>query len=89
MYFDLENMTFSPILAGQIDPVLFFATSFVSFICLINMKHTGMSTMLEHGTSIRWWCIKVIKEDFLNNKKSFRWHLGDYEKHNFFPFEGL
>ena len=26
---------------------------------------------------------------FLKHNKSFRWHLGDYEKHNFFPFEGL
>ena len=24
------------------------------------------------------------QEDFLNHNKSFRWHLGDYEKHNFF-----
>ena len=26
---------------------------------------------------------------FLKNNKSFKWHLRDYEKHNFFPFEGL
>ena len=26
---------------------------------------------------------------FLNHNKSFRCHLGDYEKHNLFPFEGL
>ena len=33
--------------------------------------------------------LKVIREFFLKHNKSFRWHLGDYEKHNFFPFEGL
>ena len=32
---------------------------------------------------------KVIRKFFLNHNKSFRWHLGDYEKHVFFPFEGL
>ena len=26
---------------------------------------------------------------FLNHNKSFRLHLGDYEKHIFSPFEGL
>ena len=30
---------------------------------------------------------KVIRKFFLNHNKSFRWHLGDYEKHDFFPFE--
>ena len=29
------------------------------------------------------------QEVFLKHNKSFRWHLGDYEKHIFFPFEGL
>ena len=33
--------------------------------------------------------LKVIRKFFLNHNKSFRWHLGDYEKHDFFPFEGL
>ena len=33
--------------------------------------------------------LKVIRKFFLNHNKIFRWHLGDYEKHNFFPFEGL
>ena len=33
--------------------------------------------------------IKVIRKFFLYHNKSFRWHLGDYEKHDFFPFEGL
>ena len=33
--------------------------------------------------------LKVIRKFFLKHNKSFRWHLGDYEKHNFFPFEGL
>ena len=27
---------------------------------------------------------KVIRKFFLNHNKSFRWHLGDYEKHIFF-----
>ena len=31
----------------------------------------------------------MIRKFFLTHNKSFRWHLGDYEKHNFFPFEGL
>ena len=26
---------------------------------------------------------KVIRKFFLKHKKSFRWHLGDYEKHIF------
>ena len=33
--------------------------------------------------------VKVSRKFFLKHDKSFRWHLGDYEKHNFFPFEGL
>ena len=33
--------------------------------------------------------LKVIRKFFFKHNKSFRWHLGDYEKHNFFPFEGL
>jgi len=33
--------------------------------------------------------IKVIRKIFLTNNKSFRWHLGDYEKYNFFPLEGV
>ena len=33
--------------------------------------------------------LKVIRKFFLKHNKSFRWHLGDYEKHNLFPFEGL
>ena len=33
---------------------------------------------------------KVIRKFFLKHNKSFRWHLGDYEKHNFFsPFQCL
>ena len=28
--------------------------------------------------------LKVIRKFFLKHNKSFRWHLGDYEKHNFF-----
>ena len=33
--------------------------------------------------------LKVIRKFFLKHNKSFRSHRGDYEKHNFFPFEGL
>ena len=33
--------------------------------------------------------LKVISKFFLKHNKSFRWHLGDYEKHDFFPLEGL
>ena len=32
--------------------------------------------------------LKVIRKFLLNHNKSFRWHLGDYKKHDF-PFEGL
>ena len=32
--------------------------------------------------------LKVSRKFFLKHNKSFRWHLGDYEKHNLFPFEG-
>ena len=28
--------------------------------------------------------IKVIRKFFLNHNKSFRWHLGDFEEHDFF-----
>ena len=28
--------------------------------------------------------IKVIRKFFLRHNNSLRWHLGDYEKHNFF-----
>ena len=28
--------------------------------------------------------LKVIRKFFLTHNKSFRWHLGDYEKHDFF-----
>ena len=28
--------------------------------------------------------LKVIRKFFLKHNKSFRWHLGDYEKHIFF-----
>ena len=30
--------------------------------------------------------VKMIRKFFLNNNKSFRWHLGDYEKYDFFSF---
>ena len=33
--------------------------------------------------------LKVIRKFFLKHNKSFRWHLGDYEKHIFSQFEGL
>ena len=33
--------------------------------------------------------LKVIRKFFLKHNMIFRWHLGDYEKHIFFPFEGL
>ena len=35
------------------------------------------------------YLLKVIRKFFLKHNKNFRWHLWDYEKHNFFPFEGL
>ena len=33
--------------------------------------------------------LKVIRKSILKLYKSFRWHLGDYQKHIFFLFEGL
>ena len=36
-----------------------------------------------------YYYLKWSGSFFLNHNKSFRWHLGDYEKHNFYPFEGL
>ena len=39
--------------------------------------------------SMRGKKLKVIRKFFLKHNKSFRWHLGDYEKHHLFPFEGL
>ena len=38
---------------------------------------------------VRSVVLKVIRKFFFNHNKSFRWHLGDYEKHDFFLFEGL
>ena len=34
------------------------------------------------------WTFKWSGSFFLSHNKSFRWYLGDYEKYNFFPFEG-
>ena len=43
-----------------------------------------------NGTCAIFQCtFKVIRKFFLKHNKSFKWHLGDYEKHNLFPFEGL
>ena len=49
----------------------------------------NQSVWLQYAIMQPVHCIKVIKKFFLNHNKSFRWHLGDYEKHIFFPFEGL
>ena len=38
---------------------------------------------------IHSFIVKVIRKFLLKHNKSFRWHFGDYVKHNFFPFEGL
>ena len=46
---------------------------------------TGIETKVLKGTRM----IKVIRKFFLNHTKSFGWHIWDYEKHIFFPFEGL
>ena len=41
------------------------------------------------GSGPRSPAIKVIRKFFLKHNKNFRWHLGDYEKLNFFLSEGL
>ena len=40
---------------------------------------------IKVNTSVLFYCwFKVIRKFFSNYNKSFRWHLGDYERHNFF-----
>ena len=61
------------------------------------IKQSMKITALNNKTGILYYAkyyggvcvIKVIRKFFLTHNKSFRWHLGDYEKHNFFLFEGL
>ena len=36
----------------------------------------------------KFFLLKVIRKIFFKHSKSFRWHLGDYEKHNFFHLKG-
>ena len=51
-----------------------------------------ISRLLNHIVTRHRVVCTVLKWSgsfFLKHNKSFRWHLGDYEKHNFFPFEGL
>ena len=66
------------------------------FILVSGLTSRNVKTLVR--IRIRWFLaytngymslLKVIRKFFLNHNKSFRWHLGDYEKHDFFPFEGL
>ena len=53
------------------------------------VKEAGMKVPTCVLVNILFSSFKVIRKFFIKHNKSFRWHLGDYEKHNFFPFEGL
>ena len=48
------------------------------------MRPYTAGTLYRYKTNL-----KVIRKFFKKHNKSFRWHLGDYEKLIFFPFEGL
>ena len=39
---------------------------------------------LHDAIELHCLSLKVIRKFFFKHNKSFRWHLGDYEKHNFF-----
>ena len=56
----------------------------LEFIVIINSL-----IFQSHSLIMRDAKLKVIRKFFLTHNKSVRWYLGDYEKHNFFPFEGL
>ena len=48
-----------------------------------------VTTSWTHSMRIEVRDLKVFRKFFIKHNKSFRWHLGDYEKNNFFAFEGL
>ena len=50
-------------------------------------KQTSTSMIVKVGCWQSY--IKVIRMFFTKHNRSLRWHLGDYEKHIFFSFEGL
>ena len=62
------------------------ATATSKKISVVDQGPTTVKIRYVHKSIIMF---KVIRKFFLNHNKSFRWHLGDYEKHIFFPFEGL
>ena len=60
---------------------------------VISMNQNTKQNMPNPSCGYRTWYIcvcvrirlfKVIRKFILKHNKSFRWHLGDYEKHNFF-----
>ena len=49
-------------------------------------RHRGAGRRYHPGAQVQ---LNTGWKFFLTHNKSFRWHLGDYEKHIFFPFESL
>ena len=58
-------------------------------LCPLLIKRLDLIERFKICTYAKFVEVKVIRKFFLRHNKSFRWHLGDYEKHIFFPFEGL
>ena len=75
------DITKTSSLLGMVQHSVFVDPEHVLLAC----THTLILNPSKRGCGL----IKVIRKIFINHNKSFRWHLGDYEKHNFFPFEGL
>ena len=61
----------------------FFAVIIIRILTTAYLKWSG--SFFKTITKV----LDSISGIFLNHNKGFRWHLGDYEKHIFFPFEGL
>ena len=52
------------------------------------LAHLSTAGRAPSNSTILNGALKVIRKFFLTQNKSFRWHLGDYEKHHFFPISG-
>ena len=63
--------------------------SYVHYLYIFFLSIVKNRSDVSFADDLNKVAIKVIRKFFLKHKKSFRWHLGDYEKIFFFPFEGL
>ena len=71
--------------------LIFLWVLFMEFLCVGRRQLLSYWTVhiLPQICTASECSLKVIRKFFLKHNKSFRWHLGDDEKHDFFPFEGL